>query len=129
MSKDKKRIIFFHSPKKYLTSSIILFGVVITFLIFYGFDVFVNYVDGFFVGGAVNIAFGGLSLVADMGAFDMLSYGFARFHGANRDKFSDLYEYSKFKSEQRYNKNCSFGPYIIMGILGVVISIILSLFM
>lgn len=129
MVSDRKRSIFFHSPKKYLTAAIILVGVVLTFLIFYGFDVFKNYIDGFFVGGAINVAIGLLSLVTDWGAFDMLSYGFARFHGANRDKFADLYEYSKFKSEKRRANDCSYGPYLLIGALGIVVSIILSLFM
>ena len=103
MEPRRKRIIFFHSPKKYLTAAIILIGV-------------------------VNVAIALLSLVTDLGAFDMLSYGFARFHGANRDKFTDLYEYSKFKYEKRHAGDCSYGPYLLIGALGIVVSIILSLF-
>ena len=87
----------------------------------------INYINGSFVGGFVLIGVGGLSWCASVGAYDMFSYMFTK-RGPNGYK-PTLYDYSQAKREKCKQNKLSFLPYIVVGAVFVIISLILFIFM
>ena len=89
-----------------------------------GFGPKINYVDAFSVAGAVSILLGLLVWVTAAGAFDTIGYGFSAFRTDR--KYKDLYEYTVRKREKRSRQKRPFLPYILVGILFVILSFLIS---
>ena len=89
-----------------------------------GFNLKIYYVDAFSAAGAVSALLGLLLWVAAAGAFDTIGYGFSTL-GSNR-KYKDLYEYTVRKKEKRSRQKLTFMPYIVTGIVFIMISLIIS---
>ncbi len=90
-----------------------------------GFKLKINYVDAFSVAGAVSILLGLLVWITAAGAFDTIGYGFSVFRKDR--KYKDLYEYTVHKREKRSRQHRPFLPYIVVGIVFVVISFLVSM--
>ena len=87
----------------------------------------INYLNGSFVAGLVLVCIGGLSWCGNKGAYDMASHLFAK-RGPNGVKPS-LYDYSEQKRTKRIENKLGFVPYMIVGAVFVIISLILFIFM
>jgi hypothetical protein len=114
---------FFHSPIKYAILFVIACIIVLINGFIKGFDFLIVYIDGFFIAGISMILVGGLSLLNFFGAYDFWSYTFSKRNPNGTKK--PLYEYSIERKEKRNRGNLPFGPYFIVGLLFLIISIIL----
>ena len=113
--------LFIHSWKRYLIVTGLAAVIVLLHLYLKGFDIIINYINGFFISGFALICFGGLSLLNYFGAYDFISYAFYR------KKASQPYqEYLAAKETKRKNNNLACGPYFGIGILLVIISIVIQ---
>lgn len=115
---------FFHSPVRYIVALVLNIAVVLIVLCVRGFEVRSYYVDAFSAAGAASVFFGLLLWVAAAGAFDMFGYGFSTF-GTVR-KYRDLYEYTVRKKEQRGRQNKTYMPYIVVGLVFLLVSVLIS---
>ena len=115
--------VFFHSPFRYLAAFIISVVIGLTILIINGFDLFVNYVNAFSVGGAVTFLFGLLVLVESLGAFDTFGYAFSTFR---KRRHKDLYEYTVAKNEKRSLNKFVFVPYLVVGLVFFIAGMIMN---
>ena len=113
--------LFIHSWKRYLITSILAIAILVTYLSLKGFDIILNYMNGFFISGFALICFGGLSLLSYFGAYDFFSYAFYR------KKASEHYlDYVARKETKRKGDNLSCGPHFGIGLFFVIISLILQ---
>lgn len=78
-------------------------------------NVLIGHVDALFYSFAILIGIGLLSLVLNLGAFDIFSYQVGRKRLQNGKK-EDLYEYSKRKKEERARFKFSFLSYFFVAI-------------
>lgn len=115
---------FFHSPVRYAVALVLNIAVGLIVLSVRGFNLKIYYVDAFSAAGAVSALLGLLLWVAAAGAFDTIGYGFSTL-GSNR-KYKDLYEYTVRKKEKRSRQKLTFMPYIVTGIVFIMISLIIS---
>ena len=84
------------------------------------------YTNGFFSSGFIFICFAGLSLVNNMGGFDIFTYSFSYVFSKTHN--TNLREYSENKDLTRSKKKKNYLPYLVIGILFVIIGVILQLF-
>ena len=78
--------------------------------------------NGFFIAGATMILFGALDVCVNFGALDIFSYMFVN-HKKEENK--TFYDYCETKKEKRKKTRLSFLPYIIVGGVFIIVSIIL----
>lgn len=122
------RKMFLHSPIKYIVSIIIGSLFVILTLYIQGFNYLMSYEDGFFVAGSVLICVGLLSLLSNYGAFDLLSYsGKYVFNMSKKKKIERYPEYVENKVLIRKKLKYKWIPYIVVGILFILISIVIMI--
>lgn len=76
-------------------------------------------------GGAFSVLFGLLVLVIYLGAFDTFAYGFKRIFNRTNGKYNDLVEYENVMKEKRSKNKFIFVPYLVVGVLFILVSIIL----
>ena len=119
--------LFINSWIRYLVSFVIGLIIAVIYLSLNGFKYFYNYVNAISTAGISLIFIGLLSLVSYLGAFYAFGYGFSQICG-NKSNYKDLYDYTTRKIEIRKRKNFIFMPYIIVGIIFVIISLILMCF-
>lgn len=119
--------LFINSWIRYLVSFVIGLLIAVVYLSFNGFKYFYSYVNAISTAGISLIFIGLLSLVSYLGAFYAFGYGFSQIFG-NKSNYKDLYDYTTRKIEIRKRKNFIFMPYIIVGIIFVIISLILMCF-
>ena len=119
--------LFINSWIRYLVSFVIGLIIAVIYLSLNGFKYFYNYVNAISTAGISLIFIGLLSLVSYLGAFYAFGYGFSQIFG-NKSNYKDLYDYTARKIEIRKRKNFIFMPYIIVGIIFVIISLILMCF-
>lgn len=117
--------IIFHSPIRYIVAFIIAAIITILYLSNTSFLVLRAYADGMVTGGVFTIFIGLLVLLSNFGAFDMFSYAFSRVSRSNRERYHDLYEYSEDKRIKRSSNRYVFMPYLVVGALFILVSIIL----
>lgn len=120
------RRFFFHSPARYAAAFAVNLVIALIVLFVRGFDLKIYYVDAFSAAGSVSVLLGLLLWVAAAGAFDTIGYGFSVF-GGNR-KYKDLYEYTVRKKEKRSRQKLTFMPYIVTGMVFILISLLISVF-
>lgn len=119
----------FSSPVRYIVSLIITIILTIIVLISRGFDALIGYIDGLGVSGFVIILVGGLSIVSYFGFFDTVSYGFSTIGRREKRKYEDLVDYKNKANEKRKGGVLPFLPYFVCGILLIIISFILRIFL
>lgn len=115
--------IFIHSYKKYIF--LIVLGAIFTLvnLISHGFNHMIYYVNGTSIAGLALIFMGGLSLLGYFGAFEFWGYTFSR-----KDMNGRRMEYSDYinqKKEKRVRSELPFGPYFLVGVLYLLVSLVL----
>ena len=89
-------------------------------------DLILYYSDGLFIAGFSLICFGLLSILNYFGAYDIFQHMVAK-RGANGVKPS-LYEFSEQKRIERKKNKLVFLPYIFVGVILVLISMLLLIF-
>lgn len=116
-----------HSPGHYVAA--VGLNVFFTLLVLYlrGFEYRISYVDAFSVAGAISVFFGLLLLVTSLGAFTTFGYAFSALRGDRKHK--DLYEYTQAKAEKQAKQKKIYVPYILVGIVFLIISFIISSFL
>jgi len=113
-----------HSPVQYAIA--VGINVFFTLLVLYlkGFDRILAYVEAFSVAGAVSVLFGLLLWVSAAGAFNTFGYAFSFFRSERR--YKDLYEYTVAKQEEVSKQKKIYIPYIVVGVVFLIISLVLS---
>ena len=116
------RRLFFHSPKTWGVS--LLLGVLLTALglFFRKSFLLIWWSDSLSIAGAVLVLLGLLGLVARLGAFDTVAYGFSTF---GKRRYKDLFEYTQAKAEKRSHAPPGFMPLIAVGVLFLAAGILL----
>ena len=74
------------------------------------------------VAGLATFLIGALLMVAQWGAFDMLSYAFT----PKRGKYKDFVEYTQRKAEKRSKEGYIFMPFFVVGVVLVLVSSFLA---
>ena len=125
MAKFKE--IFIHSWIRYLISFI--YGILI--LVIYNctrnwIDI-INYIDAFFIGGFSLVCIGGLSVVTNLGTFDVFTHMFVG--SKNGLPKPSLYDYVESKKEKRHKKRFNCIPYFVLGVLYILMCFILQAFL
>lgn len=119
--------IFIHSWLRYVIS--LLYGILI--LVIYNctrdWINLINYVDAFFIAGASLICIGGLSIVTNLGTFDVFTHMFAR--SKNGQPKPTLYDYVESKKNKRHKNRFNCMPYFVLGIVFVLVCVILQAFL
>lgn len=122
--------IFFNSKIKYiiLISMSIVILVAMLFIAEDGFKRVAAYQDAFFVASLFMLGFGGLSALGNLGTFDIFSYSgkyvFNRMRGKSVERY---HEFIENKSETRKTNKYGFGPFIVMGLLWMIVALILMI--
>lgn len=81
------------------------------------------YMDGAYIGGAILILLGALSVVTNQGAFNIFSYMGSKL---SKDGRKLTYgEYAELKAEQRTSKRWYFFPYLLTGVFYILVGTIL----
>jgi len=112
------------SWKRYVAAFIINIVVTIVVLLIRGGGFKIYYVDALSVAGSVSILLGLLVWITEAGAFDTIGYGLSTFRSER--KYQDLYEYSLLKKEKRSRKDKPFLPYIVVGAVFLLLSLLVS---
>lgn len=131
--KQSLQDIFFHSRNKYIICLSYGIAVVLIYLITKYINLkegatlpLIHYVDAFFIAGFTLYCFGGFSLIANLGAFDMFGYSFARRKKEGGLKI-DYYEYQQVQKEKRRKANpYTYVPYFTVGTLFIIVTIVLN---
>ncbi len=116
--------IFHHSPKHYGIAAGI--GVLTALLVLLrdGFHLRIHYMNALTVAGAVVLLIGLLLLVGYYGAFDTFGYSFSTL---GRRRYDSLYEYSQAKQQERSRGGWLFCPYLITGLVLLLIGLLLGI--
>lgn len=123
---NKQKIIF-HSPIKYLII-FILTSIICLLISFIKKFTLIGFVDAFFISGTITFVGGLLFLLSYFGAFDTFAYSFSYIKNSylkTNNKNNDFYNYKQTKILKRKKENFSFTPYLIIGLIFIIISIIL----
>ena len=122
-----KRKIIFHSPIKYLIIFVLTSVICFVIALIKNFTL-IGFVDAFFISGTITFVIGLLSLLSYFGAFDTFAYSFTYIknsYSKTNNKNNDFYNYKQMKIMKRKKENFSFTPYLIIGLIFIIISIIL----
>ena len=122
-----KRKIIFHSPIKYLIIFVLTFVICFVIALIKNFTL-IGFVDAFFVSGVVTFVVGLLSLLSYLGAFDTFAYSFSyvkNSYSKSNNKNIDFYNYKQNKILKREKSNFSFTPYLMIGFVFLIISVVL----
>lgn len=84
--------------------------------------------DGFFIVAAVFLALLALKWVADEGTFDVVSYSLTKlgdsFKKEGMRSFKDPYEYQQFKQPQRVKSRKTYGSYLTIAVVAILLTIV-----
>ena len=116
------RRLLFHSPKAWAAAAVL--GVLLTALglWFRKSLLLIWWSDSLSIAGAVLVLLGLLGLMARLGAFDTVSYGFSVL---GKRRYKDLYEYTQAKAEKRSHTPPGFMPLIAVGAVFLAAGMIL----
>jgi len=118
--------------KKYVFHSPVHYGIALGINVFFtllvlfinGFDYLIYYVNALGVAGGVSFFFGVLLWLSSAGAFTTFGYAFSYFRAER--KYKDLYEYTQAKEKKVARQNKIQIPYILVGLVFLMASLILS---
>jgi len=116
--------ILLHSPKRYIFSFVAGILIVVLYnLLRDEWDILVNYQEAFSIAGFSIFFFGLLVLLSQFGAFDLWMYVFSKKKIVNGKKQI----YSEFANEKmvvRSRAKLIFVPYLIIGLVFILVSLI-----
>lgn len=115
---------FLHSPGTYAAALGLNAGFTLLVLYLKGFDRVLAYMEAFSVAGAISVLFGMLLWVSSAGAFTTFGYAFSYFRGERKHK--DLYEYTMAKQEKAAKQKKVYMPFIVVGLVFLLVSFIIS---
>lgn len=115
---------FLHSPGHYAAALILNIFFTLLVLFLKGFDWLRAYMEAFSVAGAISVLYGMLLWVSAAGAFYTFGYAFSYFRGER--SYKDYYEYTRAKEEKQARKEKIYMPYIVVGIVFLLISFVFS---
>lgn len=119
----KFRLIFIHSPIKYIVSLVVsLLLMVLYCAIRNTWSSPMMYSNGLFIGGFTMVSVGLLNLLNNFGAYDMWAYVFTR---KRKKEGITLAEYSEIKAEERKKTRFSFVPFVTVGLFAIIVSAII----
>ena len=118
------RRLFLHSPKVYVVALVL--GALLTALNLWsrGSGLAIRWADALSTAGAALVFMGLLGLVARLGAFDTVAYGFSVI---GRRRYKDLVEFTQAKAERRSRTPPGFMPFIAVGVLFLAAGLIARL--
>lgn len=116
------RRLFLHSPKVYLFALVLGAALAAFNLWSRGGGLLIRWADALSTAGAFLILMGLLGLVARLGAFDTMAYGFSRLW---KPRYTDLMEYTEAKAEKRSRAPLGFMPFVTVGVLFLAAGLIL----
>lgn len=117
---------FFHSPMHYVAALVMNILLMLIVLFIHGFDKVIYYVNACSVAGAISVFWGMLLWVVAAGAFNTFGYALSTFRSER--KYYDLYEYTVAKEERSSKQKKTYMPYIVVGVVFLLISYVLSSF-
>lgn len=115
---------FLHSPGHYVAALVLNICFTLLVLFLKGFDWLRAYMDAFSVAGAISFLYGMLLWVSAAGAFYTFGYAFSYFRGERAHK--DYYEYTNAKREKQATKEKIHVPYMVVGVVFLLISFVIS---
>lgn len=115
--------IFFHSKYRYLFS--LLFAIIgmLAYILLNDKNLehaLLTISNSSFIVGFILVLVGGLSILSNLGAFDIYSYQFKR-KGTGPNRYT-LYDHQQKRIEQSKDKQFFFVPYMVVGLLFLIIS-------
>ena len=116
------RKLFLHSPKVYLIALVLGAALAAFNLWSRGGGLLIRWADALSTAGAFLILMGLLGLVARLGAFDTVGYGFSRIW---KPRYDDLVEYTQAKAEKRSRAPLGFMPFVTVGALFLIAGLVL----
>ena len=117
---------FLHSPIRYLVA----FGISATFTLVRMFTLgvtFFSITDGLGVGGLITVLFGMLVLITNLGGFNIFVYSFSSF--SSKRKYRTYADYTEAKQEERKPNIRHFVPYVVVGAIFMIVSMIMTNFL
>lgn len=120
--------IFFHSKYRYIISLVLAFIGILCYFLSHDKNLeqpILSTSNACFIVGFVLVLIGGLSILSNLGAFDIFSYQFKR-KGSGASKYT-LFDHQQRRIEQSKTKKFYFVPYFVVGGLFLLVSFILSL--
>ena len=128
LEKNKKRKIFFHSPFRYIIMLIICAVITLTYLFNNTFEM-LYWSNALFISGVVSLSTGLLSLSQDLGTFDGVSYTtmrLARNILSRPQRYDNIKEYIDEKEARKDKSKITYMPYIVIGVILIIIGAIVS---
>ncbi len=122
---------FFIKQLIHLIIGSVLYVGLFLILYFYAFQSvgLIRICDCFFTSGFALSGIAGLIVIGHSGIFDVVSFGFANmfsYLGPTKEKkYSDVYTYKQIKETRRNANRFIFIPYLLIGIISLVVSIII----
>lgn len=118
--------------KKTIIIVIISLLINLIYLIPRGFDELIYYSDAFFISGFSILLIGGLSVLSNLGAFNI--FGYSSYYVTNNfkenttRKYANYSEYAQEKHLTNAKKTYNFIPYTIVGLTWILLSLLTLLF-
>lgn len=89
--------------------------------------------NGLFFAGVMTLGMGLLSLMAHLGSFDFVVYGFRSIfkhmkpsYSNATDKYPDYYAYQEAKNENRKKRGIFVVPWLVFGLIPMIVSFFLA---
>ena len=118
--------VFFHSPVSYIIAT--CSGLVIALFYLWNNEFAKLRIGESFINSGIMVTLVGLLILcAFLGAFDTFAYGFHSLRNRKKRKFEDLVQYTQVKIEQRKKKSLPYIPFLVVGILYIILGIFLTL--
>ena len=115
--------IFFHSKYRYLFSLVFAIIGMLAYILLNDKNLehaLLTISNSSFIVGFILVLVGGLSILSNLGAFDIYSYQFKR-KGTGTNRYT-LYDHQQKRIEQSKGKQFYFVPYMVVGLLFLIIS-------
>lgn len=117
--------VFFHSPITYIVCFSVCCIISLVYSYFYSFSS-ARISESILNSGIMMVFVGILVLCSFYGAFDTFAYGFQSLRSKKNRKYEDLVQYTRIKGEERSKKSLPYVPFMVVGLLFVIVGIILS---
>lgn len=120
--------IFFHSKYRYIFSLAFAFIGILVYLLSHDPELeqpILSISNSCFIVGFVLVLVGGLSILSNLGAFDIFSYQFRRLKSGS-NKYT-LYDHQQRRIELSKSRQYYFVPYLVVGGFFLIISMIFSI--
>lgn len=125
---ESLRKALFHSPGHYAVALVIAVAVGLFrfFNLPEGLSPWYVWYEVLSVSGYVTFLVGGLMTVSYFGAFDLFGFVFSPGHTGEHKKYKNYADYTEKKTEKRIREGYFFVPYLVVGVVIVLISWLLA---